>query len=207
MTTKILTDPVFQENARDLARTVRFLAERGWAPATSSNFSVRLPFPNRIAISRSGVDKYQFGVEDVMVIDNAGKAVAPADAGPSAETLLHTLLYKHDPAVGAVLHTHSVKGTVLSMQVRDSLEISGFEILKGLAGNTSHNMTEVVPIVPNSQDMKQLADKVRDRLKPRTHGFLIAGHGLYTWGQTLAEARRHIETFEFLFDCLLNMKR
>ncbi len=34
------------------------------------------------------------------------------------------------------------------------------------------------------------------------HGFLIAGHGLYAWGRDVAEARRHVEGFEFLCECL-----
>ncbi|MDJ0834966.1 MAG: methylthioribulose 1-phosphate dehydratase [Acidobacteriota bacterium] len=207
MHNQILDNPTFKETATNLAQAVRFLAERGWTPATSSNFSARLPFPNRIAISRSGIDKYTFGSEHVMVVDNAGEAVAPADARPSAETLLHTLLYKWDQSIGAVLHTHSLHGTVLSIEAGDALRISGFEILKGLAGNITHDMTEVVPILPNSQDMTELAAQVSERLKPETHGFLIAGHGLYTWGKTIADARRHVETFEFLFDCLMNMKR
>jgi ribulose-5-phosphate 4-epimerase/fuculose-1-phosphate aldolase len=36
--------------------------------------------------------------------------------------------------------------------------------------------------------------------RPPFHGFLLSGHGLYTWGRDLAEARRHIEIHEFLFE-------
>jgi methylthioribulose-1-phosphate dehydratase len=37
---------------------------------------------------------------------------------------------------------------------------------------------------------------------PDAHGFLIRRHGLYTWGQDLAEAKRHLETLEFLFEAI-----
>jgi len=204
----ILEDRQFLHTARSLAETVRFLAARGWTPATSSNFSVRLPHrPDLIAISRSGIDKFAFTEAHVMVVDKAGAAVAPPDGRPSAETALHALLYE-DAAVGAVLHTHSVNATVLSLADKDHLAITGFEILKGLAGNQTHDLTEIVPIFPNSQDMEELAEQVRTRRSglPGMHGFLVAGHGLYTWGRHLAEARRHVETFEFLFECTMKMR-
>jgi methylthioribulose-1-phosphate dehydratase len=38
--------------------------------------------------------------------------------------------------------------------------------------------------------------------RPPGHGFLLSRHGLYTWGRDLAEARRHVEIFEFLFECV-----
>ncbi len=205
MDLQILDRQVVREAAVALAEVVRFLAMRGWTPATSSNFSVRLPVPDRIAISKSGVDKFVFSAEDVMVIDAKGQPVAPKDARPSAETLLHTVLYEQ-PGVGAVLHTHSVNATVLSLSAEAQIEIEGFELLKGFSGNDSHDLVERVPVFANSQDMAALSNQVRDRIKPPIHGFLIAGHGLYTWGRDLAEARRHVETFEFLFECLMKMR-
>jgi methylthioribulose-1-phosphate dehydratase len=38
-------------------------------------------------------------------------------------------------------------------------------------------------------------------------GYLIAGHGLYAWGRDLAEARRHLEAFEFMLACELEPRR
>jgi methylthioribulose-1-phosphate dehydratase len=82
-------------------------------------------------------------------------------------------------------------------------------MLKGLEGIGTHETFEEVPIFANSQDMAELAARIRDRLtaldwsNPKRHpchGFLLSQHGLYTWGQTLAEARRHVEIFEFLFE-------
>jgi len=207
MDAQILNRQVVLKAANDLTDVVRFLAMRGWAPATSSNFSVRLPVVDRIAISKSGVDKYAFSTHDVMVINRQGQPVAPKNAKPSAETLLHTVLYEH-AEIGAVLHTHSVNATVLSMTAQDRIEIEGFELLKGLSGNQTHDLLETVPVFANTQDMVALSSLVRARMKhgPAMHGFLIASHGLYTWGRDLAEARRHVETFEFLFECLLKMR-
>jgi methylthioribulose-1-phosphate dehydratase len=122
---------------------------------------------------------------------------------PSAETLLHLEIVGTRGA-GAVLHTHSVWSTILSERhLADAgLAIEGYEMLKGLDGVSSHQHREWIPIVPNDQDMSRLAARVRDafRATPEAHAFLIAGHGLYTWGRTIADAERHVEILEFLFE-------
>ena len=42
---------------------------------------------------------------------------------------------------------------------------------------------------------------------PNTWGYLIAGHGLYAWGKDISEARRHLDAFEFMLGCELEMRR
>ena len=84
------------------------------------------------------------------------------------------------------------------------LEISGYEMLKGLSGITSHEHGEWVPIVDNDQDMNRLAHRVGEALdrQPGAHAILLKRHGLYTWGDTLADAARHVEILEFLFEAV-----
>ena len=85
---------------------------------------------------------------------------------------------------GAVLHTHSVWGTILSDLHADSegLAIEGFEMLKGLDGVTTHEHREWVPIVANDQDMVRLAGRVsdvldRDTRRARSTRFFFAVTG------------------------------
>jgi methylthioribulose-1-phosphate dehydratase len=75
-------------------------------------------------------------------------------------------------------------------------------MLKGLDGIGTHEHREWVPIVPNDQDMGRLARRIRALFDddPHAHAFLLQGHGLYTWGATLAEAERHVEILEFLLE-------
>jgi len=81
-------------------------------------------------------------------------------------------------------------------------EISGYEMLKGLSGVTSHEHHEWVPILENDQDMDRLARRIGETLeqRPDAHSILLRRHGLYTWGDTLADASRHVEILEFLFE-------
>ena len=194
---------LFSELAEQISEIGQFLANQGWSPATSSNYSARLD-SETIAITRSGIDKYKIKSSDIIVTDLNGRVIEPENAKASAETLIHTSIYKKYPEAGAVLHTHSVMGTRLSLKFQNEkvIRVSGYELLKGLAGNTTHEMTEEIPIIDNDQDMERFSKALEPLLTQSIHGFLIAGHGLYTWGKDLSECKRHIETYEFLFQCL-----
>jgi methylthioribulose-1-phosphate dehydratase len=176
----------------------RFLYARGWSPATSSNYSTRLS-ASQALLTVSGKHKGQLGPDDVLATDLAGNSLEPGKK-PSAETLLHTQLYSWRPEIGAVLHTHSVNATVLSrLTPGDSIEFEDYELQKAFSGVSTHESRVLVPIFDNDQDIARLAAKVQPWLEahPDCVGYLIRGHGLYTWGARMSDALRQIEAFEF----------
>jgi methylthioribulose-1-phosphate dehydratase len=194
--------------SRELCELGREFHARGWSLGTSSNYSIVLNRdPLRLLITASGRDKSQLSPDDTIVVDGEGAPCETPAGKPSAETLLHCVLAQ-DPGVGAVLHTHSVWSTILSdvFHASGGFEIQGYEMLKGLAGVSTHEHRQWVEIFENSQDIPALADEIARRLsdvgRPLNHGLLLRRHGLYTWGADLAEARRHVEIFEFLFEVL-----
>jgi methylthioribulose-1-phosphate dehydratase len=77
-------------------------------------------------------------------------------------------------------------------------------MLKGLQGVATHEHREWIPILENDQDMPRLACAVAEVLErnPDAHAVLLRRHGLYTWGETLVEAERHVEILEFLFEAV-----
>jgi methylthioribulose-1-phosphate dehydratase len=187
---------------------VRELALAGWTPATSSNFSRRLD-DRHAAITVSGRDKGRLTENDIMVVDFDGRAVG-SDHRPSAETLLHTQLYRRFPDIGCVLHTHSQVQTVASRLFAGAgrVRLEGYELLKAFHGNTTHEAGIDLPVLSNTQDMPTLAAQVDALLDERSMwGYLIDGHGLYAWGRDMAEARRHLEAFEFLLGCELELRK
>lgn len=202
-------DPARLANRADeIVAATRELSALGWTPATSSNFSMRLD-DRHAAITVSGRDKGRLVASDIMVVDMAGKAVA-TEHRPSAETLLHTQLYARYPDVGCVLHTHSHVQTVASRlyAAQGHVHLEGYELLKAFAGNQTHEMAVDVPVLANTQDMGELAEWVEALLDQQPMwGYLINGHGLYAWGKDMAEARRHLEAFEFLLSCELDLRR
>jgi len=199
--------------AQDLLDTILFFNKKDWSPATSTNYSVRSSNPQEYIISRSGVDKSKFELSDLIKINPQGEVLSQflqPGVKSSAETEIHTAIYEKYPQINCVLHTHSVLGTILSQKfVKEKhITFSGFEIQKGLDGNTTHELESVLPIVPNSQVMSDILKNIDHHFteQPQIHGFLIAGHGLYTWGKDIATAKRHIETYEFLFECYYKMR-
>lgn len=193
---------------RQIIDAGRFLYGRGWSPATSSNYSARLD-AERALLTVSGKHKGQLTEDDVLATDLAGNSLEPGKK-PSAETLLHTQLYAWRAGIGAVLHTHSVNATVLSrLTAGDRLLLEDYELQKAFAGVTTHEGQVVVPIFDNDQDIARLAGQVQQWLDahPDCVGYLIRGHGLYTWGPQMSDALRQIEAFEFLFECELKTRQ
>jgi methylthioribulose-1-phosphate dehydratase len=200
--TQAVTDRAV-ELAASLAEAAKGFYQRGWALGTSGNFSaVVSPEPLRLVITSSGVDKGRLTTDQFVQVDGDGKVVA-GEGRPSDETKLHLTIVRHRPAA-AVLHTHSVWSTTLSaLSINDSgIEIAGYEMLKGLAGVRTHEHREWLPILDNSQNMEELARELEELLRhrPDAHGFLLRGHGLYTWGKSVDEAMRHVEILEFLLE-------
>ncbi len=196
----------FEDAAAALIAVGRQAFANGWVPATSGNFSTRLG-EESAAITVSGSHKGHLTPVDIMRVDLSGRPLEGKQ--PSAETLLHVMLYRRDPALHAVLHTHSVMATVLSRLVEAELILEELEVLKAFAGVDTHETRLRIPVFPNDQDVGRLAGQVSAYLdeKGPVPGYLIAGHGLYTWGASISEAMRHLEAFEFLFRCELEARR
>lgn len=202
------TDAQFHDAAEQICALTRELAARGMTPATSSNFSIRLDAAHA-AITISGRDKGRLSVADIMVVDLDGKVVG-SQHRPSAETLLHTQIYARDPHQQCVLHTHSRNQTLASrlFAKQGYIRLADYELLKAFPGMTTHETVLDLPIFPNNQDMPELARQVAPVLaqRPTLCGYLIEGHGIYAWGDSVFAARRHLDAFEFLLECELTMR-
>ena len=189
---------------QELCDVVRDIGIQGWCQGTGGNFSAVLQQqPLQIAITKSGCNKKRLVKKDFVVINDKGEVIG--DGKSSAETLLHLTIIAQVKA-GSVLHTHSVWNTLLGEHFagKGGFYIHGYEMLKGIQGIDTHRKKVFIPVLPNSQDMIQLSAQLQQLLKehPETKGVLLAGHGLYTWGDHIHEAHRHVEIFEFLFECV-----
>jgi methylthioribulose-1-phosphate dehydratase len=191
----------------ELTAIANWIGNQGWCPATGGNFSARID-ENLCIVTASGVDKTALQEDDFLIVELTTGKVHSGSQKPSAETLLHTTLYELSKDIAAVLHTHSVAATVLSnyCQNFNSLIIHGYEMQKALKGVTSHEAKVCLPILENSQNMRELSAQLKQRWQVEAfeYGFLVQGHGLYAWGNSLPEAKRHLEGIEFLLSCELN---
>jgi methylthioribulose-1-phosphate dehydratase len=203
--------PELSRIAVQLAEIGRRFDARGWVLGTSGNFSVVVSRePLRLAITSSGISKGELSADDIVEIDQAGQLTSPGDGRPSAEARLHIEIVQLRGA-GAVLHTHSMWSTLLSDRhiAGRGLAVEGYEMLKGLQGVATHEHREWIPILENDQDMERLGGRVRAALAeyPASHAFLLRRHGMYTWGETLSHAVRHVEIVEFLLEAVARGER
>ncbi|MFU1519298.1 methylthioribulose 1-phosphate dehydratase [Vreelandella alkaliphila] len=187
----------------ELLAAISWAAQQGWTPATGGNFSARTEAG--YLVTASGRDKTRIQADDLLLCNLDGNVLS-GDGKPSAESDLHAALYRLDPTINCVLHTHTLASTVLSRRFPNGIELSGFEMQKALAGNVTHDASVLLPVVPNSQDMDELAEHVRLGW-PMPWGFLVAGHGIYAVGDSIASCRRHLEAIEFLLSCVLEESR
>lgn len=189
-----------------LVAAIHFLHQQGWAPATSSNYSFREKARTNFYISESGIDKGAFSEQHLLLVNAEGKPIND-NRLPSAETALHCLIYQLYPETTCVLHTHSVLNTILSQYFlpQKALFLADYEILKGFSGIKTHQIQVKIPIFENTQDIPALAQAIAASAQNEPmKAFLIAGHGMYSWGATIADAKRHVEVMEFLLACEYN---
>ena len=187
-----------------LIQACHWIGQRGWAPATGGNMSQRID-NDWCLVSASGKDKGALTASDFIKV-NVHTHESDDPRPPSAETGLHTLIYRHEPRANVVLHVHTINATVLSqLTTDDTLSLHGFEMQKTLRGQHSHLDTIELPIFANDQDMNALAKRIEQRQCNLEYGFLLRGHGLTCWGENIPQARRQLEGLEFLFECHLRL--
>ena len=186
----------------ELAETIRHYNMKGWSPATSTNYSFKDDL-GLIWVSKSGIDKSQFHSNDFITITKEGISCGEFEGlKPSAETLIHCAIYELFPETMVILHSHSAYPVVLSSQLTDKLIVQGYEIQKGFEGQASHESTLEIPIFDNSQDIKTFSKTlINSKSKIQNHSFIMRKHGTYAWGRNLFEAKRHLESLEYLCQC------
>ena len=207
--------PIPEAAIHAIVEAGRRMAGHNWVPATAGNISVRLPSRpdgttpaispgTRVAITRSGFHKAHLTGDAVMAVDLNG---TPEDTAlrPSAETGLHCGIYRAFPAAKAVVHGHSIAGTVLSRRAGETIRLEGYELLKVFPGLDTHAAAVTVPVLDNDQDIPRLQREVEARwarmADPIPPGYLIRGHGVYVWGPDMDAALARLEGLEFMLAC------
>jgi methylthioribulose-1-phosphate dehydratase len=197
--------PDRDQAASQIISAGKFLDSRGMAPATSGNYSMRLN-DGCIAITVSGKHKGRLCDPDIMLVDTQGKPLE--DKKPSDETLLHAQIYELFPDAGAILHVHSVAGTVLTRVYQSAdITLAGYEMLKAFPGVKTHETVITIPVFSNSQDMKALSGDVAQGINKNIPAYIIRDHGFYVWGRDMAEAERIAEALEFILNCELEITK
>lgn len=193
-----------QHVLRELSEIKADFASRGFFPGTSGNLSMRIgsytPEQFYFAVTASGKDKSKSSPEDFLFVDQDGKPCETTQLKPSAETVIHNEIYRLT-GCGAIFHIHSIYNSLVSelFWERRAVPVEGVELIKGLNIWEEEAVIDI-PILSNFADVPRIVPEISERIVERIPGILLRKHGIYAWGRDAFEAKRHLESFEFLFE-------
>nr|WP_110928017.1 methylthioribulose 1-phosphate dehydratase [Bacillus massiliglaciei] len=192
---------------RELAEIKEEFAVRDWFMGTSGNLSIRKPGAEQFLITASGKDKRKQTSEDFILVGLDGRPAAATDLKPSAETLLHTEVYRKTEA-NCVLHIHTIENNVISelFAERGEVTFKNHEIIKA-TGRWGENDRLSIPIIQNHGHIPVLAEEFTKHIQDHSGAVLIRNHGITVWGRSGLEAKRYLEACEFLFQYQLMLNQ
>lgn len=195
------------EEMKKLAQLVRILNIHGHNPATSGNYSLRSQTSPDIAlVSESGIDKSKFTEHNFLPIyyntREMHPSYVPLNRKSSDETDIHLTIYQITNA-NCVLHSHMLDALLFAdlFKGQEYATLKDLELLKGFKGVKTHDLEIKIPLFENTQDIRSLSETIKPAILAQkySYGLLLRGHGLYVWGESVEEAKRHLEVFEYLF--------
>ena len=193
----------FETAARNICEAGRLLDAKKMAPASSGNYSMRLD-DGAFGVTVSGFHKGRLSPENIMRVDGDGKALEPKK--PSAETLLHTQIYRHFPEANAILHVHSTAGVVLTRFSRDDIVLEGYEMLKIFPAISTHDVKVTLHAVDNTQDMPAMCDELEAELPGLdVSAYIIRDHGFYVWGRDMETCVNMCEAVDHMLSVELEL--
>lgn len=189
----------------------------GWVSGTGGGISIR--GEAGIYMAPSGVQKERIDPQDVYLLD--GQQLdrcevrrAPATAGLKISEC-QPLFYNafRDRGAGAVIHSHSVWAVLAARLASPAgragvFACEGLEMQKGLRGKGCFERVEV-PIIANTAREAELTESMAAAMRahPDVDAVIVAGHGVYVWGQTWVQAKTQAECYDYLFRATVEAHR
>jgi L-fuculose-phosphate aldolase len=170
------------------------LAARNFTTATGGNVSVRLP-DGTFWVTPSRLHKARVGLDDLVRVDAACRKVEGA-RNASSETLMHLAMYRALPEIAAVIHAHPPYATGFA-QARKTIDTSSSSEAFFILGAE-------VPLIPYARpSTPELADLCGAAMRPSQKAYLMANHGVLTWGDDLWDAYDILDTLEICTQSIL----
>mmetsp|Transcript_3936 Transcript_3936/g.9563 ORF Transcript_3936/g.9563 Transcript_3936/m.9563 type:complete len:650 (+) Transcript_3936:107-2056(+) len=216
------------ENADAEAKAVRSLIAQlcetfynfGWATGTGGGVSIRVGGPDedrpyRVFVAPSGIQKEDMIGDDVFELDMDRNVVVPPktpNLRQSACTPLWYVVYRNRPSAKSVIHTHSQHAVLATLldptESSKTLRITHLEMLKGVGHHAYDDLLEI-PIIDNRPSEDLLAEQLEEAIQayPNCNCVLVRRHGLYVWGDSWEQAKTQCESFDYLFQTVVEMKK
>ena len=178
-------DPAFQQLRQEVWKANVMLPRAGLVTMHSGNASGVDRARGLILIKPSGVDYEALRPEDLALVDFEGRRVARAPDGvasrlkPSVDTVHHAILYRLDPSLGGIVHTHSNYATAFAA-IGEPIPC----VLTAMADEFGGDIP-CVPYVDNEGD--HIARAIM-KCRTRAPAVLLGNHGVFAFAATPAAA-------------------
>ena len=206
--------PKYHNNRDLVCELCRQFFVAGWVTGTGGSISIR--YGNRIYMTPSGVQKERILPDELYVLDIDGEILSTPLQKPGCRApklsdcsplFLHAFKQRN---AGAVLHSHAFCCNLATslFEGKSEFRISHQEMIKGITGYGYFDEL-VIPIIENTAWEHELADCLGETIAkyPKACAVLVRRHGMYVWGDSWEQAKRHGECLHYLFEVAINMRK
>ncbi|MGQ9843271.1 MAG: class II aldolase/adducin family protein [Spirochaetota bacterium] len=155
---------------------------------SGGNISLKIDNEEKIAVTPSSLPYKDMKLDDICIVDFEGQLLQGKK--PTMELSLHLSVYKNRPDVGAVVHTHQVYASILSvMNIEKPIPAMFDEIAFAIGDEVSF-----VPYALSGTP--ELASNVENTINNKCKCYIIKNHGALVLGKNLEQACLHAEMLE-----------
>ena len=177
----------FEDVKQEIVRASQELVRKGYLMATGGNVSMRVIGQDAFAITPSNYDYMKMKPEDVCVLDFELN-VLEGELKPSVETSMHGGVYLVRGDVNAIVHTHQVYASALTL-IKAPIP-SLFDEQARFLGRS----VDIIPYAPSGTGM--LKSTVAKHVKNHNNAFMMQNHGALIFGHDMERAIHNVEILE-----------
>ncbi len=177
----------FDSSKQQIVATAQKLVAKGYLMATGGNISVRITGQDAFAITPSNYDYMKMTPEDVCML-TLDLELLEGELKPSVESAMHAAIYQVRPDVNAVVHTHQVYASTLTL-IRMPIPALFDEQARFLGRSV-----EIIPYAPSGTGM--LANTIAKHVRDHNNAYMMQNHGALVFGHDLERAVHNVEILE-----------
>jgi len=170
-----------------IVETAQQLTKKGYLMATGGNLSIRIAGQSALAITPSNYDYMKMQPEDICVLDFELN-VLEGTLKPSVESGMHAAIYQVRPDVNAIVHTHQVYASTLTL-IRMPIPALFDEQARFLGRSV-----DIIPYAPSGTGM--LANTISRHVRDHNNAYMMQNHGALVFGHDMERAVHNVEILE-----------
>lgn len=178
---------MYDQYKQQIVETAHRLTQKGYLMATGGNLSLRVQGQPAFAITPSNYDYMKMLPEDVRILSFELTPIQ-GERNPSVESALHAAIYQARPDVNAVIHTHQVYASALSL-IRAPIPALFDEQVRFLGRSV-----EIIPYAPSGTGM--LKTTIARHVKNHHNAYIMQNHGVLCFGHDAERAEHNVEILE-----------